>query len=233
MIPKIIHYCWFGRKKKPKDVVAYIESWKKKLPEYQFIEWNEDNFDITKDRYTKEAYEAKKYAFVSDVARVRALYEYGGVYLDTDVEIKRDFSKLLCQYDLILGYEYYGKHLMTAFMAANKGNDLMKKLIELYSKESFIKEDGTFNEYPNTYRITDIFVQNGVKLDGNFQEIGKIVLFPEKSFSAMNFSTMSEISDESTYTVHHFKSSWKPWYVRVRRKIKFLIGDTIFGERKI
>lgn len=226
MIPKIIHYCWFGNNKKPDNVVKFINEWKTKLPDYEIKEWNEKNFDVDELRYTKEAYENKKYAFVSDVARIKALYQYGGVYLDTDIEIKKDFSQLLEKYTMIMGYEAHGDHLMTAFIASEKENYLIKELLDTYSKESFLKPDGKYNLYPNTYRITDLLKKNNVKIDGNFQEIGKgIVLFPEKTFSAMDFSTMTEISDDTTYTVHHFKSSWKPWYVKLRRKIKiFLLG---------
>lgn len=223
MIPKIIHYCWFGKKKKPAEVEKYIKNWKKMLPNYKIIEWNEENFDIGMFQYTKEAYENKKYAFVSDVARIKALYDYGGIYLDTDIEIKKDFSNLLKKYDLIMGYELNGKHLMTAFIAAAKNNIIMKKLLDIYANEKFINDDDSLNVYPNTYRITELLKKQGIKIDGKFQTVDNIALFPEKTFSAMEFSTMKEISDETTYTVHHFKSSWKPWYVKLRRKIKIFL----------
>lgn len=103
-IPKIVHYCWFGGKEKPEDVKKCIESWKQFLPEYQLMEWNEDNFDIERLQYTREAYTAGKYAFVSDVARVEALYQYGGVYMDTDVEVLKSFNPLL-EAQCILGME--------------------------------------------------------------------------------------------------------------------------------
>ena len=103
-IPKIIHYCWFGGKEKPDNVQKCIESWKKYLPEYKLIEWNEQNFEVNNLRYTKEAYHAGKYAFVSDVARIEALYKYGGIYMDTDVEVLRTFNSLL-DAKCILGME--------------------------------------------------------------------------------------------------------------------------------
>lgn len=226
MIPKIIHYCWFGNSEKPDYVLEYINNWKRILPDFEIKEWNSDNFDVENLRYTKEAYQNKKYAFVSDVARVKALYDYGGVYLDTDIEIKKDFSHLLEKYKLILGYEAKGKNLMTAFIASEKENSIIKELLDSYSTESFLQEDGKYNLYPNSYRITDMLKGHNIKIDGKFKELDDgVVLFPEKSFSAMEFSTMTEISDDTTYTVHHFKSSWKPWYVRLRRKIKiFLLG---------
>ena len=231
MIPKIIHYCWFGNNKKPENVIQFINNWKEKLPNFKIMEWNEKNFDVNMLKYTKEAYKNKKYAFVSDVARIEALYEYGGVYLDTDIEIKKDFSHLLEKYKLIMGYEADGNHLMTAFIASEKGNPFIKEILETYKNEAFIDEKGNYNLYPNTYRITDLLKKHNVKIDGKFQELeNDIVLFPEKSFSAMEFSTMTEISDETTYTVHHFKSSWKPWYVKVRRKIKIFLLRFIKNE---
>ncbi|SFF09181.1 glycosyltransferase family 32 protein [Trichococcus pasteurii] len=221
MIPKIIHYCWFGEKNKPKSVMQYIEGWKVMLPDFNIVEWNEKNFDVNYNTYTKDAYKAKKYAFVSDVARLNALYKYGGIYLDTDIEIKQDFDDLLDQYNLILGYECYGEHLMTSFMAASKGNNWIKKFIDLYENEVFIKENGELNTYPNTYRISDALREENIILDGKYQTIKENgVLFPEIYFSAMEFNTFKDISDSKTYTVHHFKSSWLPWYIRLRRNIK-------------
>lgn len=224
MIPKIIHYCWFGGKSKPQSVINFLNSWKDILPNYQFMEWNESNFDINYNQYTKEAYENKKYAFVSDIARLQALYKYGGIYLDTDIEIKKDFSPLLEKYNLILGYENKGHHIMTAFIASSKENVYIKEFLDSYSNEIFVKSDGQLNTYPNTYRLTELLKSKGIKIDGKFQVVDdEIAIFPEKSFSAMKFSTLTDISDETTYTVHHFNASWKPWYVKFRRKIKLLL----------
>lgn len=228
MIPKIIHYCWFGQKEKPKEVKEYISKWRKKLPDYRIVEWNENNFDIHLLKYSEEAYKKGKYAFVSDIARLYALCEMGGVYLDTDIEIKRDFSELLKNHKLILGYENSGKQIMTAFIGSEKNNAVIRELLSSYKDESFIKKDGGINDYPNTYRLTELLKSKGIRIDGKFQQVNEdIVIYPEKFFSAMTFSTMTEISDESTYTVHHFKSSWKPWYVRLRRKVKIFLFNSL------
>lgn len=222
MIPKIIHYSWFGGKKN-KMVQNYIKEWKKKLPEYKFIEWNEKNFCVNKYMYSKQAYEAKKYAFVSDVARLEALYNFGGVYLDTDIEIKKDFYDLISERKLVLGYEAGGSHLMTAFIAAEKKNNLIGAILKNYEEEHFINDNGKFNLYPNTYRITKFLSDKNYIIDGKFSESKDVLLCPEEYFSAMNFFNMKEISNEKTYTVHHFNASWKPWHVKVRRKIKIWI----------
>lgn len=94
-IPKVVHYCWFGRGEKPRKLQKCIKSWHKHLPEFQFVEWNEDNFDVTVNRYVQEAYEQRKYAFVSDYARLHALYSQGGIYMDTDVEVIRPLDRFL------------------------------------------------------------------------------------------------------------------------------------------
>ena len=104
MIPKIIHYCWFGGKKKPENVEQYILSWKNKCPDYEIREWNENNFDIKSNCFCKEAYEKKKWAFVSDYARLAILYKYGGIYMDTDVEVIKPFDNLLT-YQAFLCFE--------------------------------------------------------------------------------------------------------------------------------
>lgn len=224
MIPKVIHYCWFGKKKKPKRVIEYIDKWHKMLPDYEIIEWNESNFNIDEYEYVREAYNNKKYAFVSDVARIIALCTLGGIYLDTDIDIKKSFTELLDNYKVILGFEDSGKRIMTAFIAAEKDNSLLKEFLKLYENEKFVNKDGSFNVYPNTYRLTEFLKDKGLVVNGEKQFLkGDVIIFPEKYFSAMKFSTMTDISDEQTYTVHHFNSSWKPWYVKVRRKIKITI----------
>lgn len=228
MIPKIVHYCWFGGKEKPKSVIRFIEEWKKILVGYTFIEWNEENFPIDYNHYTKEAYDMKKYAFVSDVARVYALSKYGGIYLDTDIEIKKDFTTLLDEYKGILGYENGGEHLMTAFLAFEANNWLITELLHEYDQLHFCKE-GVVDTTPNTTRLSNI-LKEFVNLDGEFQVYRDIALFPEVYFSAMRFENKQEMSDQRTYTVHHFDSTWLPFYVRIRRKIKIYLL-TVFGKR--
>ena len=128
MIPKIIHYCWFGGEK-PGKVLKCIESWKRCLPDYEIIEWNSENFDVFALPYTSEAYKAKKYAFVSDVARVKALYEYGGIYLDTDVMVYGKFDPVL-QHKCVFGFEEE-LYVATSFMAAEPHHPLMKQFLSL------------------------------------------------------------------------------------------------------
>ena len=166
-IPKIVHYCWFGGKEKPEDVKKCIESWKQFLPEYQLMEWNEDNFDIERLQYTREAYTAGKYAFVSDVARVEALYQYGGVYMDTDVEVLKSFNPLL-EAQCILGMEEK-EYVATSFMAFEKGHPLVKEFLNLYEQLSFLDKKGQIIAGTNVAKLTKMLKEKGFVQENHYQ----------------------------------------------------------------
>ena len=138
-IPKTIHYCWFGNNDKPTIVKKCIESWEKNLSDYEIIEWNEETFNIECNDFVKEAYEKKMYAFVSDYVRVYALYNYGGIYLDTDVEVNKSFNDLL-ENDSIWGFEEKN-YIATSTIGARKGNELIKEFLDEYNGRKFIKND--------------------------------------------------------------------------------------------
>ena len=167
MIPKIVHYCWFGGKEKPKKIQECIRSWYLKLPDYQIIEWNETNFDINALKYTKDAYEAGKYAFVSDVARVKALYEIGGIYLDTDVMVYKNFDEILC-HECVLGFEqdYY---VATSFMACQKGFILMKDFYDLYINHMFYDDNGDIISGTNVTKLTNLLLKKGLIKNNEYQ----------------------------------------------------------------
>lgn len=155
MIPHIIHYCWFGKKDKPKEVIDFIESWKEKLPDYEFFEWNETNFDITAIPYVKEAYSKCKFAFVSDVARLQALYLYGGVYLDTDVEVLKDFDSFL-QLEAFVGFED-NELISTAIIGAKSGNAIIEEWFNTYENRSFVN-NGKMNQITNVRIFTNLLL---------------------------------------------------------------------------
>ena len=151
-IPRIIHYCWFGKGEKPKIVLKCIESWKKHLHDYEIKEWNEENFDINCNTYVSEAYKMRKYAFVSDYVRVYALFNYGGIYLDTDVEVFKPFDDLL-SHETFWGFEQEN-YIATSTIGSMKGNNLIKIFLDKYTIKGFIKDDGTQDDQTNVAIIT-------------------------------------------------------------------------------
>ena len=137
MIPKTIHYCWFGENPKPENVLKCIETWRQYLPDYKIIEWNETNFDINQNPFVKQAYEKKMWAFVSDFARLKAVYENGGFYLDTDMEVTRNFDELL-EHRAICGYEFRGRPF-SAFFASEPNHEFIKELLSYYIEQTEFK----------------------------------------------------------------------------------------------
>lgn len=136
MIPKIIHYCWFGGKPKPDGVLKCIESWRRCCPDYEIREWNEGNFNVSSLTYTSEAYNSGKWAFVSDVARLHALINHGGIYLDTDVELIRSFDHILDN-NAFVGFEG-SRFIATAVMGSVQGNTTMIDFFKLYEDANFV-----------------------------------------------------------------------------------------------
>lgn len=208
MIPKIIHYCWFGGNPKPDDVKKYIASWRKYCPDYEIKEWNESNFDLNENAYCREAYEAKKWAFVTDYVRLKALYEYGGIYMDTDVEVVKSLTPLLV-YNALSGYESK-THIPTGTMGACRENEWIKMLLQDYKHRHFLKSDGSFDLTTNVEVITNLTVQKyGLELHGQRQIFGdNMLLLPFEYLCAKDLMTGEVKSTKNTYTIHHFSGSW-------------------------
>ncbi|SFC99606.1 Capsular polysaccharide synthesis protein [Bacillus sp. 491mf] len=228
-IPRTIHYCWFGGNEKPDIVKRCIESWKKNLPDYEIIEWNEDNFDISCNSYVTEAYKSSKFAFVSDYVRVHALYYYGGIYLDTDVEVFKSFNNLL-HHDSFWGFEQEN-YIATSTIGAAKGNKLIKTFLDSYEEKGFIKEDGTYDDLTNVAIVTEILKNLGLKTDGEYQEIEGIgTFYPQTYFSPYDYINCRKFITENTYAMHHFHKSWLPAKARVKGKIKLILAKIIGGD---
>jgi mannosyltransferase OCH1-like enzyme len=228
-IPKTIHYCWFGGKEKPDIVKRCMNSWKEKLPDYQIVEWNEANFDINVNSYVKEAYDSGKYAFVSDYVRVHALYHYGGIYLDTDVEVFKSFNDLL-HHQSFWGFEQEN-YIATSTIGAQKGNVLIKQFLESYKDKKFLKEDGTINSLTNVAIITNMLEDLGLKLDGMYQEMESVgVFYPQTYFSPYDYINCQKLITERSYAIHHFYKSWLPFKIRVKGKLKAFLSKVIGGH---
>jgi hypothetical protein len=228
-IPKKIHYCWFGGKSKPDLVKKCIESWKKKLIDYEIIEWNEENFDIHCCSYVKEAYESGKFAFVSDYVRVLALYNFGGIYLDTDVEVFKSFDDFL-HHESFWGFEQEN-YIATSTIGAAKGNALIKLFLDSYENKKFIKEDGSYDSLTNVAIITELLKKKGLIANGEYQEIkGFGVFYPQTYFSPYDYINCRKFITEKTYVMHHFYKSWLPLKSRLKSKTKNQLAKVIGGE---
>ncbi|MFC0560069.1 glycosyltransferase family 32 protein [Halalkalibacter alkalisediminis] len=228
-IPKVIHYCWFGGKEKPAIVTRCIDSWKNYLNDYQIKEWNEKSFDVTCNPYVKEAYESKKFAFVSDYVRVHALYNEGGIYLDTDVEVFKSFDDLL-HHDSFWGFEQEN-FIATSTIGAAKGNKLIKTFLDHYQDKNFIKQDGSFDELTNVAIITEILKNSGLVKNGEYQELAGLGSFyPQTYFSPYDYINCRKFITKNSYTMHYFYKSWLPPKARLKSNIKVLTSKIIGGN---
>ena len=216
-IPKIIHYCWFGGNPLPELAQKCIASWKKYCPEYEIREWNESNFDLNCCDYVREAYEAKKWAFVSDVARLYALVNYGGIYMDTDVEVVKPLDPLL-QYDAVSGFQT-DVEIPTGLMACEKGNIMFQELLDDYKTAHFIFTDGSYDLTTNVTRITNTCLKYGFVADNKKQTVNSLVLLPKDYLCAKNHLTGKLEVTENTIAVHHFNGSWLPKEEIYRRQM--------------
>jgi len=206
-IPKTIHYCWFGKGQKSELMLKCINSWKKYLPDYEIIEWNEDNFDINSNEYVKEAYENKKYAFVTDYVRLYVLLNYGGIYMDTDVEVIKNLDEFLL-HNAFSSFEN-NNYIPTGIMGAKKGNKWIKTLLEEYSDLKFVKDDGTLDLTTNVIRITNTTVKEFDLVPNNtYQDLGDVVLYTHDYFCPKDWASGEINLTPNTYTIHHFNGSW-------------------------
>lgn len=208
MIPKTIHYCWFGGNPKSKLIKKCIKSWKKYCPDYEIKEWNERNFNVNINDYVKEAYQEKKWAFVSDYARLWIVYNYGGIYLDTDVELIRSLNNLLDNKSFFGSED--NQHINTGLgFGAEKNNVLVKKMMDDYANIHFIDEKGSYDLLPCPKRNT-LSIQKMLPLD-NFDKIIKSkygVIYPKEYFCPLNYYTREMKKTKNTYSIHWFDASW-------------------------
>lgn len=231
MIPKKIHWCWFGRGEKPPIVQKCVESWRKYCPDYEIIEWNEDNFDITCNEFVKGAYEQKKYAFVADYVRLAVLYRYGGIYLDSDVEIVQPLDDDFLNHKGFSGFESI-LSAVTGIMGSEKGFTLFEELLTHYKDLLFTLPDGSLNMTTNTEIITNELLKKGLVLNNNFQIVNGLALYPSEYFCPLDNSTGILHKTSKTYAIHWFSGSWID--ERDKRKTKRArILFRLFGKKNV
>lgn len=217
MIQKTIHYIWFGGNPLPPIAQKCINSWKEKCPDYEIIEWNEKNFDVNQNLYTKEAFESKKWAFISDYVRLYVLYHYGGIYMDTDVEVLENLDNFLV-YKAFSGFES-SNAIPTGIIGAEKGNEIIKELLDDYNDRHFILENGKMDLTTNVTTITRYFKQKGLVLNNTFQDYNGFIFFPSEYFCPKDYKSGEINLTKNTITIHHFNGSWIP----KSQKIKYSI----------
>lgn len=228
-IPKIIHYCWFGNKEKPTVVKKCIESWKRFLPDYKIIEWNEESFNININKYVKEAYQNHKYAFVSDYVRVYALYNIGGIYLDTDVEVFKSLDKFLNE-ESFWGFEEKN-YIATSTIGSRKGNKLIKSFLDFYEEKTYFEMIESVETSTNVQIVTNIMRDIGFKMSGEKQCIKNIgTIYPQDYFSPYDYINLIDKSNENTYTKHHFYKSWISKKDKLKSNIKKGLCNIIGGR---
>lgn len=207
-IPKVIHYCWFGNNPKSEIMIKCMDSWKKFAPDYEIIEWNEQNFNIKKYAYTQEAYESGKYAFVSDVVRFDILFLYGGIYLDTDVELIKPIDVFL-EDSFFLGYDREGLLSSGLIAGAQKGNSYIEKILQYYSDTHFFLPNGRPNTTTVCTIVTDLLKQYGIQPDGKILRSDAICLYPATYFDPFDFESKEIYMTEETCSIHHYAGTWK------------------------
>lgn len=241
-IPKVIHYCWFGGKPKPELAKKCIDSWKKYCPDYKIIEWNESNFDIELCKYVKEAYKEKRWAFVSDYARFWILYNHGGIYMDTDVELIKSID------DIVEAGTYMGcepamrdmngrtlnslKYLVNPGLglAAPAGHLFLKEIIENYNTRSFYKTSGELDLTTVVQTTTNLLLKYGYKGSNKLKNVANINIYPSDFFCPKNYFSGELCITSNTKSIHHYSASWQSDKERKQLEVlqKF---NAIFGKK--
>lgn len=228
MIPKVIHYCWFGGNPLPKSAQKCIASWRKYLPDYEIKEWNESNFDVNIIPYTAEAYKAKKYAFVSDYARFWILYKYGGLYFDTDVEVIKNMDDIIAK-GPFMGCENEAKAGATPAqlgvapglgLGVNPDLGLCGEILEIYKDKHYILPDGSFSTDTVVTITTEFLCKYGMKNTDKVQEIAGVFIYPKEYFCPKDYVTGELKITKNSYCIHWYTASWASPYGRFKHKLK-------------
>lgn len=242
MIPLKIHYCWFGRNPLPKSAKKCIASWHKFFPNYEIVEWNEDNFDVNSIPYTQQAYEAKKYAFVSDYARFKILYEQGGLYFDTDVEVIRPMDDIVSR-GAFMGFEInpclarpQGAVNPGLGLGATAGIPLYKSVLDYYAGLNFKNADGSYNITDAVVNITTReLIKVGLQNSEGIQTVAGISIYPSDYFNPFDDLIGKLVTTTNTRTIHWYSKTWmtvSPWHLWTSRMFHRLFGINAIARIK-
>ena len=230
MIPKTIHYCWFGRGELTPLAKKCIASWRQFFPDYEIKEWNEDNFDVNRIPYTAEAYKAGKYAFVSDYARFWVLYHFGGVYFDTDVEVIKPIDDVI-EAGAFMGFEQLGECPAVnpgLGLATEPESPLYLAVLDRFERMSFLTENGSLNPYTMIPMVTELLKERGLTGNGSIEHVSGINIYPPDWFNPFDDATGKLRKTENTRTIHWFAKSWMPaepaWRTKTKRLLRRIIG---------
>jgi len=229
MIPRVIHYCWFGHNPLPGSAVKCIDSWRRFFPDYAIKEWNESNFDVNAIPYTRLAYEAKKYAFVSDYARFWILYHHGGVYFDTDVEVIKSMDDII-ERGPFMGIEVPAKGSFPKVapglgLGVLPGQELIKSLLERYSILRFLNDDGSLNQATIVEYTTEVLIDNGLLPTNDIQQVAGVWIYPADYFNPLDSLTGRLVKTENTRSIHWYMNSWsdsslfRQWVSRMSHRV--------------
>jgi len=227
MIPKIIHYIWLGKGEKPKIFEKCFASWKKFCPDWDFMLWDESNIDIDGCLYVKQAYDAKKYAFASDVIRFQKLYEYGGVYLDVDVELLKPIDNLLDN-KCFMGFEAGPKVAPGLIIGSEKNNEDFKNILDEYSKELFVVGE-KLNTKTVCDRIEEYYMRFGLKKEDKVQNVKNTTIYSSEYFCPINTITNKKRITKNTYSIHWYLASWYSPKQRFKKNVKRVLNFISFG----
>ena len=226
-IPKVIHYCWFGQGEKPKLAKRCIKSWKKRCPDYKIIEWNENNYDVASSPlFVRQALEAKQYAFATDYIRLDVVYNYGGIYLDTDVELLKNLDPLLGNH-CYFGFEKHSLDISTGHgFGSEKGAPILAEIMECYESIPFIRDDGSYDRTVAGTRERNIFLRNGLVSDGSEQFLRDLThIYPSEFFCPRSFKSFIPKKTDNSFSIHHYAATWCNRQERVEAANRRLKSD--------
>jgi hypothetical protein len=219
VIPKIIHYCWFSRNPMPEKLKRCVAAWHDKCPDYELICWNENNFDLDKYEYTREAYKCQKWGFIPDIVRLEKLYEIGGFYFDTDVEIIKNLDELRYQ-KAFCGRERAGHINFGGGSGSMKGNAAIKEILDFRKDEHFILDSGKLNVEASGYYESYPLMKKGLVIEDINQQLDGINIYASEFFSPYNYINGENIINDNTFSIHHFSGSWIDGGDKLRQQTK-------------